>query len=129
MLIQTRATLREAGEKDLQKLANLIHFEAYVHRHLDYRPPLDWVGEQPFLVLERQNSLAAALACPPDPAEVAWVRLFAATHGSLERMWNLLWPECKNRLAQDPRVRWAAAIPMTPWFESLLIHSSFAQTH
>ena len=91
---QIRFSTRSVARKDLQKLANLIHFEAYVHRHLDYRPPLDWVDKKPFLVIEQSNTIAAALACPPDPQPVAWVRLFAASsHLQADRAWEALWDE------------------------------------
>ena len=66
---------------DRQYLANLIHFGAYVHRHLDWRPPLDWLGQSPFLVARRDGEIVGALVCPPDPPNVAWIRLFAVTHG------------------------------------------------
>lgn len=130
MLIETRQKLREAAPQDLQKLANLIHFEAYVHRHLDYRPPLDWVGRRPFLLLEQGSTAVAALACPPDPPQVAWIRLFAATsRPHLERAWKLCWPEALAQLRAGQPVRWAAAIPMQPWFEHLLQQNDFQHTH
>jgi ribosomal-protein-alanine N-acetyltransferase len=130
MVTRTRRITRPATPGDLQKLANLIHFDAYVHRHLDYRPPLDWVGYYPFPILESHGQLAAALACPPDPPKVAWIRLFAASAQiSAEEAWETLWGDAFEQLAADGRVEWAAAIPMGRWFEALLEKSGFAQTH
>ena len=130
MLLQTRPLIRPAGPKDLQKLANLIHFETYVHRHLDYRPPLDWVGEQPFLILEVNETTQAALACPADPPEVAWIRLFAAaTRSIMERAWELCWEESLKQIQKQPEIQWAAAIPIQPWFETLIKNDHFEHTH
>lgn len=130
MLIKTRSSTREATTKDLQKLANLIHFEAYIHRHLDYRPPLDWVGEQPFLVLEQNGSIAATLACPPDPPRVAWIRLFAAaSRVQIGHAWEILYAQATASLQATHQPCWLAAIPMHKWFEDLLIKSSFEYTH
>jgi ribosomal-protein-alanine N-acetyltransferase len=130
MLIKMHSSVREATTSDLQKLANLIHFEAHIHRHLDYRPPLDWVGERPFLVLERNRSIIAALACPPDPPQVAWIRLFAASSQTLIwQAWEALHQEAMIYLKAMPELRWLAAIPMHRWFEDLLVGSSFEYTH
>ncbi len=127
---QIRYSTRSVARKDLQKLANLIHFEAYVHRHLDYRPPLDWVGEMPFLIIEQSNTVAAALACPPDPRQVAWVRLFAASARlQVDHAWETLWDEVQQRLVEMQAVQWAAAIPMHNWFETMLRRSAFQLTH
>jgi hypothetical protein len=41
MILQTQVVSRAAQKEDQQQLAYLIHFEIHVHRHLDYRPPLD----------------------------------------------------------------------------------------
>jgi ribosomal-protein-alanine N-acetyltransferase len=132
MLLQTQpqTRVREAAANDLHKLANLIHFEAYVHRHLDYRPPLDWFGKQPFLVLEQGKSIVSALACPPDPAAVAWVRLFAANSRQLvDSAWTQLWEAARAELNGIREPRLAAAIPMQSWFEMLLAANGFEQTH
>ena len=81
-LIITREAIsvRLAQEKDRRHLANLIHFSNSVHRHLDWRSPLDWIGYQPYIVAEREGCILAALACPPDPPEVAWIRLLAVAN-------------------------------------------------
>jgi ribosomal protein S18 acetylase RimI-like enzyme len=126
----TRLTVRTATTADRQRLANLIHFEIYVHRHLDWRAPLDWLGQTPYLIAEHGNQLSAALACPPDPPSVAWVRLFAASSStSAERVWEIIWPKAKADLEAHPELTWVAAIPLSQWFETLIERSGFSLSH
>ncbi len=121
---------RSATSEDLSKLANLIHFEAYVHRHLDYRLPLDWVGYEPFIILEDRGSIEAALACPPDPPSVVWIRLFAvSTHISPNHAWNILWEKALEKLSSDGQIKYISAIPIYSWFTALLKNSHFRETH
>jgi ribosomal-protein-alanine N-acetyltransferase len=130
MVISSRAIARSADPKDLSRLANLVHFEVYVHRHLDYRPPLDWVGHTPFLVLEQASRIEAALACPADPPAIAWIRLFAAaTQIPVTQAWDGLWSEAYAQLAEDHTILYAAAIPLYGWFEALLKRNRFQKTH
>ena len=121
-----QVTVRLAQEKDRRKLANLIHFGPWVHRHLDWRPPLDWIGYQPYLIAEQKGHLMAALACPPDPPEVAWMRLFAVSPDwSVADAWNALWPVAHEYL-------WGitvAAIPLQGWLSHQLAAAKFTQTH
>ena len=125
-----QVTVRTAVEGDLQQLANLIHFEAHIHRHLDWRPPLDWVGHRPYLVVERDHDLLAALACPPDPPNVAWIRLFAvSTELSVQRAWKELWPVAQSQLRKFVGHLDVAAIPLQNWFRKLLMGSGFIQTY
>lgn len=126
----SESKVRDAAAKDLHKLADLIHYETHIHRHLDYCPPLDWLGKEPFLVLEKNKSITAALACPPDPEHVAWIRLFAAvTRSQIGEAWKLLWEEAKTRLRETDGLLWAAALPMQHWFEALLVESGFEAVH
>ena len=130
MFTQLKLTVRPVTMQDRHKLANLIHFEIYVHRHLDWRPPLDWIGYQPYLVAESSGKIVAALACPPDPPKVAWIRLFAVSSDiSVERAWAALWPEARDQLAEMSRPPQIAAIPLQHWFQSILENSGFEQTH
>lgn len=129
MIVKDHLAVREASHQDRQHLANLIHFENRVHRHLDWRPPLDWIGSQPYLVAERDNSLVAALACPPEPPGAAWIRLFAtASTVNPEESWGSLWSLASSQLAETNN-RIVAAIPLLEWFRKLLQGSGFYQSN
>jgi ribosomal protein S18 acetylase RimI-like enzyme len=130
MVNQVQTLLRQAGSKDLQQLANHIHFETHVHRHLDYRPPLDWIENYPFLVLERNGEIIASLACPPDPPSVAWIRLFTASSRiSATEAWETLWIQALTGLGDNHDLQWAAAVPVHNWFAYQLKKSGFEETH
>ena len=121
-----RLTIRLAKDKDRRRLARLIHFCPWVHRHLDWRPPLDWLGYQPYLIAERDGQLLAALACPPDPPEIAWIRLLAiSSESTVADAWKVLWQTAYEYL-------WGitvAAIPMQSWFRQQLISAQFEHAH
>ncbi|MFO7623133.1 MAG: GNAT family N-acetyltransferase [Anaerolineales bacterium] len=126
-MIQSEKTIsiRPVVEKDKKLLANLIHFETHVHRHLDWRAPLEWVGFSPCLVAEQNGKLVATLVSPPDPPEIAWIRLFAVSaEVDIEDAWNLLWPAARAWLSQTPEMV-IAAIPLQQWFHTLLETSGF----
>jgi|GEM_PF-83269 len=53
MAVRTDFQVRAAASMDQRQIANLIHFESHVHRHLDWRSPLDWIGVPPYLVVEQ----------------------------------------------------------------------------
>lgn len=117
--------IHEAKLKDRQRIANLIHFELLVHRHLDWRSPLDWIDHQPYLLAEQGNKLIAVLACPPDPPTVAWIRLFAITgEVSRETTWEHLWSAALSKLNKSRNIT-VAAIPLQDWFQELLQNSGF----
>lgn len=123
-MVNTQFAVRAAQQNDHSQIANLMYLEPHVHRHLDWRGPLDWLGVQEYWVLEQFNAVAAALACPPDPLEVAWLRLFA--HSStipLAEAWNILWQNAKMSL--NGRGLTVAAITVTEWLSTLLSESGF----
>jgi ribosomal-protein-alanine N-acetyltransferase len=123
-------TVRSARLDDKSRLANLIHFEPYIHRHLDWRPPLDWIGQDPYLILEKDSETLAALACPPDPADVAWIRLFAVSSKiTVEDAWDELWPAAQSLLARGNGSLRVAAIPLQSWFRRVLEEADFKRTH
>lgn len=121
-------SIRAATPEDRQKLANLIHFEVHVHRHLDWRTALEWLGHPPYLVAEHGQEIVGALACPPDLPEIAWVRLFAAQSSlPVKDVWQALWEASKAELiALGHPV--AAAIVLQGWFKNLLAESGFKHT-
>jgi len=128
-MVAHRFSVRLAQKTDRQELANLIHFGSYVHRHLDWCTPLDWIGHQPYLVVERKGDLVATLACPPNPPDVSWIRLFATSSGiTVEDAWGALWTAAEKQLAgRDNLV--VAAMPLQNWFENLVIKYGFSHHH
>ncbi|MCW5875137.1 MAG: GNAT family N-acetyltransferase [Anaerolineales bacterium] len=121
--------LRPATEEDRSRLANLLHFETHVHRHLDWRRPLEWLGQSPFLVAEQSGRILAALACPADPPGLAWIRLFAVmTRVDISAAWEALWGEARDILAKSGAQQ-AAAIPLNDWFARELHNTRFEHTH
>ena len=123
--------LRPAEPADFQALSMLVNNEFYVHRHLDWRSPLDWLANRPFWILESAINLQmkAALSLAVDPPGVAWVRLFAAGGlTDLLEVWQELLPPCLEELrSQQPKCIIAAVVVHT-WFERLLQQSGFRHT-
>ena len=124
---QKRINIRNSSPSDRKELSNLLHFGTYVHRHLDWRAPLDWIGYDPFLIAENsKGKIVAALACPPDLREVAWIRLLSASHEiPIKELWKALWDKALLTLKYDNNIRYIAAIPLHQWFCSLLIKTQF----
>lgn len=124
-MVNVTIHIRPAVHADQGQIADLIRFEPLVHRHLDWRQPLDWIGLPPYLVLENEGHLIAALACPPDPPQVAWIRLFV-NHRSfpLQESWAALWQAaCGDLKRKGPNI--AAAIALQDWYKELLEASGF----
>lgn len=122
-------SIREACVSDRQTLANIIHFEVYVHRHLDWRQPLDWINHNPFFIASTGNEILAAIACPPDPADIAWIRLLAISSDlHINNTWIKLWEKVEEYFKGENQVI-IAAIPRQSWFQRLLEGSGFKLTN
>jgi ribosomal protein S18 acetylase RimI-like enzyme len=126
-MVAVSLQVRQAVEADQQQIAHLMFFEARVHRHLDWRAPLDWLGSPHYWVLEEDDGrIMAALACPQDPPGIAWIRLFVcASHLAGPEAWSPLWATARAEIASANRPL-VAAIAMQPWFERILAGSDFS---
>ena len=117
--------VRPADLSDRQQLSNLIFFESRLHRHLDWRSPLEWLGSPFFWALDEGGQITAALACPLEVADIAWLQLFVYTgRWSAENAWIMLWSTAREEIAQVGGAQ-VAAIAMQPWFQELLDGSGF----
>ncbi|MCZ2126760.1 MAG: GNAT family N-acetyltransferase [Anaerolineales bacterium] len=118
--------IRRVVESDRRALSALLAHELNTHRHLDWRAALDWIGEKNFWALERENEIVAALACPEDPPNVAWIRLFSfSPQISGAEAWSALWDAAFAEMqSESPNAR-VAAIVTKQWFQSLLLQSGF----
>ncbi len=127
-MIDVHLQIRPAVPADERQIADLLFFEQRIHRHLDWRAPLEWLGAQPFFVLEKEGRIAAALACPADPPSIFWIRLFAFDSNlSGTSAWLSLWEAARYEMALSGDAT-IAAIAMQPWFESILLESGFVFT-
>ena len=117
--------VRPANLNDHQQLANLIFFETRLHRHLDWRSPLEWLGAPFYWALDDGGQITSALACPPEAEGIAWIRLFVYSgRWTAENAWDMLWSTARTEIAQAGGAR-VAAIIMHPWFGNLLAVSGF----
>jgi ribosomal protein S18 acetylase RimI-like enzyme len=126
MIVGVDLQVRPAVLTDQRQIANLIHFSSHVHRHLDWRNPLDWIGLPPFFVVESQGQVVAALGCSPDPPSVAWVRLFVNSGRiPVQESWQMLWERAHAELAHKGQFV-AAVIVLKEWLTELLLSNGFA---
>jgi ribosomal-protein-alanine N-acetyltransferase len=122
---QAHLSVRAASASDREQLSELIYSAPYLHRHLDWRPPLDWIGQRPFWVLEDQGRILGVLACPRDPRPIAWIRLFSfGPPLSGQEAWRRLWEQARTELAVGGGAM-AAAIATQHWIEPLLVGDGF----
>lgn len=119
--------VRTARLSDESRISNLLYFESHVHRHLDWRTPIDWLGASEYWVAEQAGLVNAAFACPPDPQNVAWIRLFVRSNLiSGHEVWNVLWETAKESLSGRYGLT-VAAIVLHEWFQQLLQDSGFVE--
>lgn len=117
--------IRPASRADASALSAYLGFEYYVHRHLDWHTPEDWLDSQPFWLVENNGMLIGVLACPPDPEGIFWVRLFAASPNlGTSQIWDLLFPKVLQMIQAQPEAH-LSALALQDWFRSLLIQKGF----
>lgn len=117
--------VRPAEVNDHQQLSSLLFFETRLHRHLDWRAPLEWLGNPLYWALEEDGQISAALACPFEASGIAWVRLFVhSARWTAANAWELLWNVARQDILRAGGVC-VAAIVMQPWFQTVLTTSGF----
>jgi ribosomal protein S18 acetylase RimI-like enzyme len=119
-------SLRQAEPADRALLTRFLNTPAYSHHHLDWREGLDWLGCQPFWFLAKNYEIEAVLACPADPPDVVWVRLFAVnSRTSPSWGWNILFERAFEELtSQSPRPE-IVSLALQEWFGDMLLVNGF----
>jgi ribosomal protein S18 acetylase RimI-like enzyme len=118
--------LQTAEKEDFGRLSEFLEADNLIHRHLDWKQPLDWLGSRPFYLLEKDQKIAGVLACPPDPANICWVRLFAVQRGlSPAKVWQVLFDKCLEDFASvEKKIIFASAI-VKEWFIEVVKQNGF----
>lgn len=118
-------TVRPVQIEDARAINRLLDYKDRIHRHLDWRSPFDLIGEQPYLALESDFTLQAALACPQDPPGYAWIRFFGYSPNiSLANAWKALFSAALRALSAD-RVQ-IISVAVQSWYLQLLLESKFS---
>lgn len=127
-MIHLNTKVRRAVAQDHYQIANLLFHESHTHRHLDWRSVLDWLGAQNFWVLDEHGFITAAFACPEDPADIAWIRLFTYhPHLNLRDAWSALWESAQAEIFQNNPNAKVSAIILKSWFQDILLQNNFEQ--
>lgn len=118
--------LHTAGPDDAFLLHAFLNAQNFIHRHLDWRDPLEWLGSQPFFFLEENHKIQAVLAAPPDPERVAWVRVFGVSpHVSADKGWETLFRPTIDILASLPERPLLVTLALRDWYSALLQRHQF----
>jgi ribosomal protein S18 acetylase RimI-like enzyme len=118
-------SISHAAKSDYEKLTNFFNRARRIHRHLDWFNPLEWLGQQPFLIERTGDQIIAALCAVPENQKAAWVRVFSILD---EKSPTLIWNEMLYEVIQDLEkleVKQLASLLRHPWFKPLLEQSCF----
>ncbi len=125
-MINLGLRVRHAVADDYQQISELVFYEANSHRHLDWRSPLEWLGGSNYWVIEDSGRVLAVFACPEDPPQVAWIRIFGYHLQITEaEAWSTLWREARSEIRASAPQTQIASIVVKQWFHKLLLTSGF----
>jgi ribosomal-protein-alanine N-acetyltransferase len=117
---------RVAQKSDYSAIHSFTNSLNYMHRHLDWRDSMEWLGREPFWIMEEDKEIQAVLACPPEPVQVAWVRLFAvAMHTSPDRAWKRLFEHVLDTLQNLKQSPLITSLALRDWYKELIMRNGF----
>lgn len=113
--------IRSAQPADYDALDDFLKKNLIIHRHLDWRQPLDWIGHLPFLVMEKDGVIQSVLICPSDIEGTYWIRLFAVTFTSpVESIFIALFARALEEINSISNGALIASIAYQLWMKNLL---------
>lgn len=121
----SKITTRPVSLDDYVTVEDMVYRAAYSYRHLDWRNPQDWVGDQPFYIAEDDTNPVGVLACPSDIPNLTWLRYFGCTeYAWLHTAWRTLLNAAVSDLARS-NISQLFSIAFADWYSALLINSGF----
>lgn len=120
--LEKGSSVRTALKSDQEAIQDFLDRAAAVHRHLDWRTPLDWLGNQNFLISLTDSEISGLLICTAEPSEVYWIRVFGASRYSLiEEQWRLLFNHLAGQLPIQQSPTTIASIAYFDWMKKILV--------
>ena len=118
--------IREAEHADVPAIVKFFKRNLVIHRHLDWCPAIEWVGNSPFLMLEKDRQLQALLVCPPDPKGVYWIRILASLFSvPIEESYLALFPLALEKIRAIEKKPTITSIAYHDWVKSLLARNGW----
>ncbi len=116
--------IRPAVIEDAIAIKKLLSYNDRIHRHLDWCTPMERLGEPSYYVIDHHETVQAAMSCPEDPQDVAWVRFFGAQPGySMNDSFSLLLREICRNYTHIPEM--IVSVAVQGWFLRLLMEQQF----
>jgi len=114
--------IRFAEREDEKLINDFLSSRVYIHRHLDWRSPAEWLGFQPYLVQESPSKkIEAVLNCTPEPKDHFWIRLFACKKSiNPVQTWQIVFPAAQKTaksLSKNPKF---ISLAYQDWWRELL---------
>jgi ribosomal protein S18 acetylase RimI-like enzyme len=126
---QQKKHIIHATQEQQLAISRFLNQNHLTHRHLDWFSPMEWIGQQPFLIEIQQRQIQSLMLAAPEVPGVAWVRLFSTKDiSSIESTWDRLLNQTITIL-QDKGIKTLAALQTSDWFTKLLDHSGFFHTN
>lgn len=117
--------IRRATLRDRPELSAIFNQADYAFYHLDWSSPLEWLGKQPFWLVEDRAGIRAALALIEEPAGIAWLRIYACRRGIFPyEHWPALLEKCLAHFNRD-NMPTVAALGLKEWLIPLLEDCGF----
>ena len=118
--------IKEAENADMPAIAEFLKRNLIIHRHLDWRPAIEWIGHSPFLMLEKDQRLQALLVCPPDPQGIYWIRILASLFTvPVEECYHALFPVALEIIRTADKNSTITSIAYQDWMKSLLTRNGW----
>jgi ribosomal protein S18 acetylase RimI-like enzyme len=110
---------------DSELVLDFLSTAQYTHRHLDWRLPIDWLGEQPYLLCSYQEDPISMIVCPYQNGKEVWIRSYSGqAYHSCRMAWPLLLEKALDTL-RGKNVQRLYSIALTDWYKELLTDSGF----
>jgi ribosomal-protein-alanine N-acetyltransferase len=129
MVTSKHWSIKHAELPDRASISALLSTARWQHQHFDWVSALDLLSESPFLIALERDLVVGCLACPPDPPQVAWLRIFSvAADYSPAFIWDQLWPKATAEVSTK-NVRQAAVLLSGEWLAPILKGCGFEHTN
>jgi len=124
-----KSAIIQATRSNYEQLADFFNQYHHIHRHLDWFDPLDWLGEQPFLIEVENDHINTVICTVPENNEIAWIRAFGVRENHLLRSgWKKLLAESIQQL-RALGIKKLVSLALHGWFENLLKSENFINHH